>query len=101
MGNKNMAHEKSVKLHWKDHETTRASSLGTLWKNEAFIDLTIVCDDDHIAAHKLILSSSSPVFERILSRNLNQSSHSILYLKGIKKRDLEHLLDFIYSGETN
>ena len=96
-----MAHKNSIKLHRKDHEPTHASSLSTLWKNEAFIDLTIVCDDDHIAAHKLILSSSSPVFERILSINSNPSSQSVLYLKGTKKSDLEHLLDFIYSGETN
>jgi len=96
-----MAHNNSFKLHWKDHEQTRASSLSTLWKNDAFTDLTIVCEDDHIDAHKLILSSSSPVFEKILSRNPHQSSHSLLYLNGIIKSDIERILDFIYSGETN
>jgi len=85
-------------LSWDQHEENRSLTLKTLWENEDFLDVTIACDDDQIDAHKVILSAASPFFHKILKRNPH--SHPLIYLRGTTKKDVQSLLDFIYSGET-
>ena len=50
-------------------------------------------------AHKVILVSSSPFFEKILQ----QSKHSgpLIYLKGVLSKYFASILNFIYFGEAN
>merc|ERR1711915_853975 len=61
---------------------------------------TLACDDgEQISAHKIILSSSSGVFEKILAKNPDK--HMLLYLRGLSVNDLKSLLQFIYLGEVN
>ena len=88
-------------LCWDGHEKNRASSLRSHWETNAFIDVTIACDDDQLGAHKLVLSSSSSVLENFFMQNPNNFGRSLIYLRGTKKKDLRTLLDFIYSGEAN
>merc|ERR1711909_201192 len=76
----------------------RTLSLQALRKTGDFFDVTIACDDDQIEAHKVIISAASPFFLNILKRNPH--SHPLLYLRGTKKKDIEAILEFIYSGET-
>jgi len=85
-------------LRWELHEKARTLALESLWKNSDYLDVTIACDDDQIDAHKVILSAASPFFRKILKRNPH--SHPLLYLKGTRKKDIEALIEFIYSGET-
>ena len=49
-------------------------------------------------AHKLILATSSPFFEKILQRN--KHPHPLIYLKGFGLKDFVSILDFLYFGET-
>ena len=94
-----MSVDGSFALRWDLHEATRTLNFKSLWENDDFLDVTLVCDDDdQIGAHKVILSAASPFFKNIFKRN--QHSHPLLYLRGISKKDLKALLDFIYSGET-
>jgi len=88
-------------LRWDLHEKTRATSLASLWKNEAFLDVTIACDDDQIDAHKVVLSAASPLFQKILLRNENHYGRPLLYFKGTKKKQMKALLEFVYRGEVN
>ena len=53
---------------------------------------------DPVDAQKVILSPSSPLFQKILKSNLHNPP--LLYLRGTLKKDIELLLDFMYSGET-
>ena len=65
-----------------------------------FTDVTLACDDNHIVeAHKVILSTSSSFFDRILKEN--RHPHPLIYLRGVKGRNLDSVLDFIYHGEVN
>ena len=95
-----MLSDDHVALRWDDHERNATSSLQNLWKKKAFLDVTIVCDDDLLEAHKLVLSSSSPFFEKLLMRSPTCRTDALIYLRGTKIKDLQILLDFIYSGET-
>ena len=85
-------------LKWPLHEENRTSTLEYLWKNETFLDVTLACDDGQIDAHKVILSAASPILHNILKRNPH--SHPLLYLRGTTKKDVQALLNFIYSGES-
>merc|ERR1711868_165819 len=50
-------------------------------------------------AHKLILTASSPVLNTLLKRN--KHSHPLIYMKGMKIKDLASIIDFIYYGVVN
>ena len=73
-------------MRWELHDENRSASLNDLWKNERFLDVTIVCDDDQIEAHKLMLSAASPFFQKILLRSENHVGRPLLYLKGTRKK---------------
>ena len=66
---------------------------------EHLFDVTLVSDDEqHIAAHKLVLSASSEFFKNIIKK----AKHSIpmIYLSGFKSKDLYLVMDYIYQGEV-
>ena len=76
-----MSVDGSFALRWDLHEATRTLNFKSLWENDDFLDVTLVCDDDdQIGAHKVILSAASTFFKNIFKRN--QHSHPLLYLRG-------------------
>ena len=65
-----------------------------------FTDVTLACDDNHqVVAHKVILAAASSFFSEILKAN--RHPHPLIYLRGVKGRCLDSVLDFIYHGEVN
>ena len=86
-------------LRWNDFETNISVAFKDLREEKDFFDITIVCDDNQIQAHKVILSACSPFFRNILRRNPHQ--HPLLYLKGVKYQDVLSVLNFMYNGEVN
>merc|ERR1712129_84179 len=93
-----MSMDRDYFLRWDQHEENRTSTFRSLWENSDFLDVTIACDDDQIDAHKVILSAASPFFRTLLKRNPH--SHPLLYLRGTTKKQVQALLEFIYSGES-
>lgn len=79
------------------------STLKNLMTSEESKDVTLVCEDGtQFTAHKFMLSSSSPFFQRMFS---NRGSYdrllpSMVYLPGIQADILEGLLKFIYLGQV-
>ena len=74
------------------------STFNVLYSDQEFADVTLVCDGDkQVKAHKVILSSSSKLFRRILLRNPHQ--HPLIYLKGIGYENLQFILQFMYLGQ--
>jgi len=67
--------------------------------DSAFCDVTLACDGRRVEAHKVILSSCSPVIKDLLIQS--QHPHPILYLRGVKFSQITALLDFIYKGEVD
>ena len=64
---------------------------------ELFCDVTLVCGDQLIQAHSLMLSASSSLFKMILEKT-PKPFYPFIYLKGIELEDLRSLLKFIYTG---
>merc|ERR1711936_1076410 len=74
--------------------------MGSLREEKDFFDVTLACEDEEqVSAHKVILSACSPFFRNILKKNPHQ--HPLLYLKGVKYRELQNILTFIYLGEVS
>ena len=86
-------------LRWNDFETNISEGFRELRQDKDFFDVTLACEDDQIQAHRVIISACSPFFRNVLRRNPHQ--HPLLYLKGVKYRELLAILNFMYMGEVN
>jgi len=94
-----MASSEKFCLKWNDFETNISLAFRDLREEKDFFDVTLACDDSQIQAHKVILSACSPFFRNVLRRNPHQ--HPLLYLKGVKYKDILSVLNFMYMGEVN
>ena len=66
-----------------------------------FMDVTLVCDDrTEFRAHRNILSAFSSVLQQLFQLN-TKSNQSVVFLRGIKKQEMESILKFIYLGEVS
>merc|ERR1712021_213810 len=86
-------------LRWNDFGTNISDAFRELREEKDFFDVTLACEDNQIEAHKVILSACSPFFRNVLRRNPHQ--HPLLYLKGVKYKELLSVLNFMYQGEVN
>ena len=87
-------------LKLDDFKLNIVSSFHGLRKDTNFSDVTLVCEDKQkTKAHRIILTAYSPFFSSVL--NTNKHSHPIIYMRGLKAKDLEAIMDFIYQGEAN
>jgi len=85
-----MGHRSSEKfcLRWNDFESNISGALRELREEKDFFDVTLACDDeDHVDAHRVILSACSPFFR-------------YLYLAVLRIRDVNCIPDpnFFHSG---
>ena len=95
-----MNNSEKFSLSWNDFQANAGQSFQTLREEKDFFAVTLVSEDlQQMAAHKVVLSSSSPVFRQLLRSN--KHSHPMLYIRGAKSLELENVLDFIYSGEVS
>jgi len=86
-------------LRWNDFETNINEAFRELRDGKDFFDVTLVCEDEHIQAHKVVLGACSPFFRTMLRRNTHQ--HPMIYLRGVQFSDLQSVLNFMYQGEVN
>ena len=87
-------------LKWDDFQQNIVTSYHDLRKDSAFCDVTLVCEEDQqIEAHRIILTACSPFFSSVLKRN--NHPHPMIYMRGLKVKDLVAIVDFIYHGEAN
>lgn len=95
-----MASSEKFCLRWNDFESNVSSAFREIREEKDFFDVTLACDDDsQIQAHKVIIAACSPFFRNILRKNSHPSP--LLYLKGVKYKELVSVLNFMYMGEVN
>ena len=86
-------------LKWKHFNVNQDCSLKELFINNENADVTLVSDDKvAFHAHKLVLSACSSVLKDLLLNNPNPQP--MIFLNGVKRFELESLLQFIYLGNT-
>lgn len=91
--------EENFSLRWNDFEENISAGLQDLRKSNNFFDVTLLSETGQVGAHKLILSACSTFFRQILVTNPHQ--HPLIYLKGVTKKEIVNLLNFMYCGEVN
>ena len=80
------------------HESL-GNSMKELLSEPDFLDVTLISEDEKmVCAHKLILSSASDFFKRMLLRNFHQ--RPVVILDGVKYSELRAMVDFMYTGTT-
>ena len=90
--------DKTIELRWEHFEINVPNTFRNLWNDKDFADVTLATvDDQHIRAHKVILSSCSQFFRNIFLKNPHHNP--LLYLKGIKYKELSMVIKFIYLGQ--
>ena len=86
-------------LKWKTFNDHLVEVFKELGEEGHFADVTLVSDDQiQTPAHKVVLSACSPVLKTLLINNPH--SHPLLYLRGIKQKELQAILRYMYFGET-
>jgi len=86
-------------LRWNDFGSTIQDAFTDLQEDSEYFDITLICDDGQIKAHRVVLSACSPFFRKVFKKNPHQ--HPLLYLHTMKISDISALLNFMYKGETN
>jgi len=90
----------SYNLNWAEFESYTSLTFKELLNKQDFTDVTLACEDEeHIQAHKVILSACSPFFSRILKKNTH--NHPLIYLTDVTLNDLKAIINFMYLGQTN
>ena len=92
--------ENSALLEWNGYKGTSQTAFHSLFDDVDFTDVTLACDGDGSAlqAHKVVLSSCSTLFSKILRQNPNP--HPLIYLQGVNTLELQLLKRFMYLGRT-
>ena len=80
-------------------EASISEAVRELREEKDLFDVSLVCDDFQIQAHKVILSACSPFFRTILLHNPHP--HPLIYIKGMKYKEIENILHFMYMGEVS
>ena len=87
-------------LRWNDFQENVITAFSDLRKDCDFTDVTLASEDgNQIEAHKVILSASSPFFQKMLKRN--KHAHPLIYMRGMKSEDLLAIVDFLYYGKAD
>ena len=87
-----------LNIKWEDFSSQICDAFQVMQKNEDLRDVTLVCDDGEVDAHRLILFCGSEFFQRVLTKSKHQ--HPLLYIRGVKIAILQAILDFLYIGEV-
>jgi len=87
-----------LNIQWLGFKTNLQPSLQELRDKEDFFDVTLACKDGRSQAHRVVLGSCSPFFLDLLRSSSHP--HPLIYLRGVKHKELELLLNFMYKGET-
>ena len=86
-------------LKWEEFCNNAASSFRALHEDTDFTDVTLASSDGQtVGAHKVVLSSCSPVLKLMLVKNSHPSP--LLYLRGVKLSQLKTIMAFCYLGQA-
>lgn len=67
---------------------------------KSYSDVTLIVGEEKIPAHKIILASKSPVFNKMFLCDMLESHSNEAKVTGIKLEVVNELLRFIYTGEV-
>ena len=86
-------------LKWNDFQANVTKSFSNLRRERNLFDVNLVSDsEEHIPAHRLVLSACSDFFKNIFTKVDNHNP--LIYLAGVSSGDIQRILDYMYHGEV-
>ena len=70
-------------LRWTDFEANISSAFHELKEEKNFSDVTLVCADQQVEAHRVILAACSPFLKKVVRKV--QHSRPLIYMNYIQK----------------
>merc|ERR1719460_534934 len=74
-------------------------ALAGLWRDERLTDFAVSAEGVEFKAHRVALASSSGYFLNLFESGMRDASDATHALEGIRPKDLEVLLAFVYEGK--
>ena len=92
--------EEKLCLQWNNFKENITNAFVTLRDDSDFSDVTLVSEDGkQFGAHRLVLALSSPFFQNVFRKA--KHTHPLIYMRGMKSKNLQAIIDFLYRGEAN
>ncbi|XP_046423699.1 uncharacterized protein LOC124181308 isoform X1 [Neodiprion fabricii] len=86
-------------LQWEGHASHVTERFSGLLARQSLVDITLICQEQRLRVHKLVLASCSLYFEEMLEQDLGQEP-TVLF-SDINFEVLKSMVEFMYCGETN
>ena len=87
-------------LRWNNHRSNLLTVFEELLQNEAFTDVTLVCDGGNpIKCHRMVLAACSSYFQNIFTDL--PCKHPVVVLKDVMYSEIKAILEYMYRGEVN
>ena len=98
----NMKSKEFLILGWNDFEENVTGSFKNIRLSTNFSDVTLVFEDDSaiVPCHRVVLAAGSTFFQQVLTKTLISHPHPLIYLAGMNRQHIDHILDFLYTGQT-
>ena len=87
-------------LKWGLFGDNFKESLNELRRQNEFCDVSIVTNETQINCHKVVLSSCSGFFRRVLTQHRG-GMDTIIYLHNISSKCINNLVTFMYESEVS
>lgn len=86
-------------LRWNNHQNHILRAFDALLQTKTLVDVTLVCAETSIHAHKIVLSACSPFFQRVFAET--PCKHPVIVLKDFQGWVVQAIVDFMYRGEIS
>lgn len=94
-----MSSKENYSLRWNNHQNHILRAFDALLQSKTLVDVTLVCAETSIRAHKVVLSACSPFFQRVF--NETPCKHPVIVLKDFRGWIVQAIIDFMYRGEIS
>lgn len=91
--------KENYSLRWNNHQSHILRAFDALLQTNSLVDVTLVCAERSIRAHKVVLSACSPFFQRVF--NDTPCKHPVIVLKDFRGWLVQAIVDFMYRGEIS
>lgn len=94
-----MTEQEHYSLRWNNHQNHILRAFDALLQTKTLVDVTLVCAETSIRAHKVVLSACSPFFQRVFADT--PCKHPVIVLKDFRGWVVQAIVDFMYRGEIS
>uniref|UniRef100_A0A336LX71 CSON007036 protein n=1 Tax=Culicoides sonorensis TaxID=179676 RepID=A0A336LX71_CULSO len=90
-------------LKWSQHQSNLNSNIAALYRNNKYADVMLLCEEQSIPCHKIILSSTSMYFASIFEKLPQTPIMPIIYIvlpPDLTYQAMKILIHYMYRGES-